>query len=624
MNTFSSKAHKARNVYLHPFRPHYEKSVAVAWLAVSALLLLEMIPASMPRTLLLVLAVACACVAFPWLTAWRKLARMALRMAHAEVSVLPMQKTLAVYGGKSSRAFLGWGFDWTNEEAQVAREVAIADPSKIVQARESDAAGQAWIHGIGREEVPIYLPVADEHTLIVAMTRSGKTVLYRELIAQAIERGEAVFVIDPKGDEGMRKACEQACAAMKKPLLVFHPGFPATSVRMDPLKNYNDPSELASRISALLGRSAKDKAFTDFAFMQLVNVVNGMLLAGRRPTLVAIKRYLDGGLETLLAQAIRAYCNRELTPGWEASLQPYKRAVAARRKRRPEEERGETLDLTPVEEAQALTAYYRDNVREARGSPEIEGLMATVEHPAEHRSKMLTSLMPILTKLTSGPLARLLSTDETDSDDTRLITDSARIIEQQQVVYIGLNSLGNEDVANAIGEILLADLAAVCGDRYNYAESKRVVSIFVDEAVEILNAELIKLLNKGGGAGFRLTLATQTVSDIEARLGNAAMAEKILGNVNNFLFGRVTAPQSQEYFTARLPVVPITTMSFSRSVSSPTEDPLQFNSSQGESLQVRMEPPIAPTLLGCLPKLHFFALIGSRFVKLRIPVLVPD
>ncbi|AGG89121.1 conjugative transfer system coupling protein TraD [Rhodanobacter denitrificans] len=612
-----------RQTYLNPFRPHFERAAGLAWMVAAALMVAEMfLPHASPRVLF-VLAGVCAACAAPWISKWLGLMLIRDRMNTRDVTIMPISEARKEFDPGGERIWIGWGFPWTSEESQLAREVAISDPSKLTPADSPEAPGQSWMHGIGATEEKIYLPVVDEHTLIIAMTRWGKTVLYRSLITQAIARKEAVFVIDPKGDKGLQAACEQACRDMGKKLLVFHPGFPATSVRLDPLKNFTDSSEVASRISGLLGHGSRDNTFTAFAHMQLVNVVNGMLLAGKRPTLVAIKRYMDGHLESLLIDAIKAYCDRVLAPGWERHLEGYRRSVLGRRKRRPDESDGPML-LTPEEDAAAYTAFYREQVLESKGSPEIEGLIATVEHPAEHRSKMLTSLMPVLTKLTSGAMAKLMSTDATDPGDARLITDTARIVEQRQAIYIGLNALGNEDVANAIGEILMADIAAVCGTRYNYAKDKKVVSVLVDEAPEILNNNLIKLLNKGGGAGFRLTLATQTVSDIVARLGDKATAEKVLGNIANLIFGRVTAAESQEYFCSRLPRVPIKSLGLSRSVTSPTSDPLDFSASQGETLRVEMEPPIEPPTLGCLPQLHFFALLGSRFVKGRIPVIVAD
>ena len=610
--------------YLHPFRHHYERWPALAWFGAGMLMVAQMLSSDAPRLVLGLCALACFALSVPWMKRWFRLMETLERMQERNVQAIPYSNFDNSVHADKSKIFAGWGFDWSQHEAQMAHEVILADPKNIEQAYDVEAPGQSWIHGINTVESPIYLPVADEHTLIVAMTRWGKTVLFRLLIAQAVRRGEAVIVLDPKGDKGMRAATMQACHEAGQELLEFNMASPATSVRVDPMRTFDDASELASRVAALLGRSTKDKAFTDFSFMVLNNVCNGLLLCQRRPTLVSIKRVLDGGLEQLLSQAIIAYCNRELAPGWDASLDGYRRSIQARRRKSAGSSENEALILTPDEEAKALTAFYREKVSHVRGSSELDGLIATVEHDSEHRSKMLTSLMPVLTKLTSGPLARLLSADETDPGDTRKATDLARVVEQQRVLYVGLNALANEDVANAIGEILMADLAAVCGSRYNYANTRKVVSIFIDEAPELLIAELIKLLNKGGGGAFRLTLACQVIKDIEARLGSAAMAEKVIGNIANFIFGRVTAEESQSFFTERLMKVPIKSLEHSRTVSTQTMEPMEFTSSQGERLSVSMEPPIDPAMLGCLPKLQYFGLIGSRLVKARIPVLVAD
>lgn len=613
-----------RQRYVNPFRPHFERWAAVSWSCTAAIMVLLMFGTGAPRLLLLGLAILTAGAAYPWVKQWLRLLEVRDRMNEAPVTVMPISEAQPLFDKEGRKTFIGWGFSWGVDESQLAREVALTDPGKLAPAEDIEAPGQPWLHSVGAVEKPIFLPVVDEHSLIVAMTRWGKTVLFRLMICQAVRRGEAVFLLDPKGDPGLKAAAQQACRDAGVELLEFNPAFPKTSIRLDPMRNYDDASELASRVAAQLGRSARDQNFTGFSFMLLTNVINGMLLANERPTLAGIKRYLDGGLERLLVRAVTAHCDRIFEPGWQKSLDAFRRGVVARR-RNKQPDGDATLMLTAEEEAAAITAYYQENVGNTpHSSPEIEGLIATVAHPADHRSKMTAGLMPVLTKLTSGPLARLLSTDITDPGDDRMITDTKRIIEQRRCVYIGLNSLGNEDVANAIGEILLADLAAVCGSLYNYGKDKKVVSIFVDEAPEILNAPLIKLLNKGGGAGFRLTLATQTVSDIVARLGDQATAEKVLGNIANLIFGRVTSSDSQEYFCNRLPRVPIKMMDFTRGISSPTDDPLSFSTSQGETLKTTMEPPIEPPTLGALPKLHFFALIGSRFVKGRIPVVVPD
>lgn len=52
------------------------------------------------------------------------------------------------------------------------------------------------------------------HSLIVGTTGSGKTRMFDILISQAILRGEAVIIIDPKGDKEMRDNARRACEAM--------------------------------------------------------------------------------------------------------------------------------------------------------------------------------------------------------------------------------------------------------------------------------------------------------------------------------------------------------------------------------------------------------------------------
>jgi hypothetical protein len=100
----------------------------------------------------------------------------------------------------------------------------------------------------------------------------------------------------------------------------------------------------------------------------------------------------------------------------------------------------------------------------------------------------------------------------------------------------GQMAMSNSDsmVGSAIGSILVADLAAVAGDRYNYGVNLTPVNVFIDEAAEVVNDPFIQLLNKGRGADLRLTVATQTFADFAARTGSEAKARQVLGNINTW------------------------------------------------------------------------------------------
>ncbi|MCV5153346.1 DUF853 family protein, partial [Escherichia coli] len=90
--------------------------------------------------------------------------------------------------------------------------------------------GQPWIHGVEPKEEKLMQPLkhTEGHSLIVGTTGSGKTRMFDILISQAILRGEAVIIIDPKGDKEMRDNARRACEAMGQPerFVSFHPAFP--------------------------------------------------------------------------------------------------------------------------------------------------------------------------------------------------------------------------------------------------------------------------------------------------------------------------------------------------------------------------------------------------------------
>jgi conjugal transfer pilus assembly protein TraD len=136
---------------------------------------------------------------------------------------------------------------------------------------------------------------------------------------------------------------------------------------------------------------------------------------------------------------------------------------------------------------------------------------------------------------------------------------------------------------------------------------------------------LIDLLNKGREAHFNLTMAVQTLGDIESRLGSRAKTEMVLGNMSYMIFGRCTAPDSREFFVSRAPQVILEGVRYSNSVSTPHREPLSFATSDGESLESVKQPVIEPDIIGSLPDFEWFATLGGdRFVKGRSPVLVLD
>lgn len=224
--------------------------------------------------------------------------------------------------------------------------------------------------------------------------------------------------------------------------------------------------------------------------------------------------------------------------------------------------------------------------------------------------------------LTSSELGPLLSPIANDVDDSLLITDSGRIINNAQVAYIGLDSLTDAMVGSAIGSLLLSDLTAVAYDRYNYGVENRPVNIFIDEAAEVVNDPFIQLLNKGRGAKMRCVIATQTFADFAARTGSEAKARQVLGNINNLIALRVMDAETQQYITDNLPKTRLQYIMQTQGMSSNSDSPALFTYNHGERLMEEEGDMFPPQLLGQLPNLEYIAkLSGGRVIKGRIPIL---
>jgi len=361
----------------------------------------------------------------------------------------------------------------------------------------------------------------------------------------------------------------------------FHPAFPEHSARLDPLRNFNRSSEVASRIATVIpGESASDP-FKAFGQKSLDNIVQGLFALEQRPTLMKLRRSLEGGPGVLVANALERYGDQVLEPGWR--------------------NRAGLKGKDTESRAAALVRFYRESLQASHPNLDLEGLISMFEHDRAHFGKMVASLLPIMNMLTSGTLGPLLSPDPSDVDDKRPITDSARIIHNAQVAYLGLDSLSDGLVGNAIGSILLADLASVAGDRYNYGVDNRPVNIFIDEAAEVINDPCIQLLNKGRGAKFRLFIATQTFADFSARTGSEAKARQILGNVNNLIALRVMDAENPGLYHRQPAENPAEIHHAHPGRLTHSANPAVFSGNIGERLMEEEGDLFAPQLLGQLP-----------------------
>lgn len=449
---------------------------------------------------------------------------------------------------------------------------------------------------------------------------------FLELIASmAIKLGYVVISIDPKGDVDYDKTLKAACkmAGREADYVKFHLAFPGDSVRIDPLKNYTNPSDLASRIAALMPGGDKSSSFRDFAWGVLNAITLGMLATGEKPTLVGIRSYVDNGVAELLMRVTLQFFDDELPANWEIDVAAYARTLKqAKGKKGPED--GEVL----VRQSLHLLLDYYVEVIVARGLRDeaIESLATIYKHDSAHYGKMIANLVPILGMLTTGELGQLLSPNARDINDARPMTDLASLIRAGAVVSIGLDSLANKTISSAVGSMLLSDLTSVAAAFYNYGYTGKKIFLIVDEAAEVVNDPYIQMLNKSAGAGFINVSAIQTIPDLAARFESMDKARQMLGNFNNLVSMRIKDRVTQDFVTETFGETYVYTKQVIHGTSSSTEKTItHFTGSVQERVTEALEDVLPTDILGQLPNWQYIAAVsGGRLIKGRLPIVTHE
>lgn len=594
-----------------PWRPNFEATMSASWAgaALFTLIAAKYMPVPLPVKFSAIAMTVCTGMAlYRGIWAWRRYVNLTrLDNYGKEFISIPELINKTKVAAKKNSVWLGKGFDWTDVESQKMHALigqGVAQTiGKITNERHLD--GAYWIHGLDKE-TDRFMDIANlvGHTLLVGTTRVGKTRMMELLIGQAIIRNETVIIIDPKGDHALAENAKRICVAMGQPerFVYFHPAHPEKSTPIDPMRNWNRRTELASRVAALIPSETGADPFAAFGWKVLNDIVNGLVATGVSPNLVHMKRYIEGGADNLLLNTLRRHFI-DTVPEWETRSSSFVK-----------KHRDRILE--------AYIDFYKQVAIHEAQSSDLDGLISTFEHNRDHFQKMVASLIPILSMLTSEPLAALLS-PEFKIGDQKHATDMAKIINNNQVLYLGLDSLADGTVGSAIGSIMLADLTAVAGDRYNYGiSSNKPVNLFIDEAAEVINQPTIQLMNKGGGALFRVTIAAQTFADFPARLGDENKARQVLANINNQIVLRVIDAETQQYIADSMPKIKAQSLSirYGHGVDAKIQD--EYQSSYQESMMAEEVELFPAAMLGNLPPLHFLArMSGGRIIKGRLPIL---
>ncbi len=490
--------------------------------------------------------------------------------------------------------------------------------------------GSPLLHGVEPNEQEASLPLGERvgHTLVLGTTRVGKTRLAEVYITQDIHRPsqEVVIVFDPKGDADLLKRMyvEARRAGREHEFYVFHLGWPEISARYNAIGRFGRISEVATRIAGQLSGEGNSAAFREFAWRFVNIIARALIELGRRPDYLQIQRHVVN-IDALFIEYAQHFFARHDPQAWETIVDLEARL---NEKNVPRHMIGREKRVVAIE--QYLTAKRLFD-------PVMDGLRSAVRYDRTYFDKIVASLLPLLEKLTSGKTAQLLAPNYADLDDPRPIFDWLQVIRKRGIVYVGLDALSDAEVAAAVGNSMFADLVSVAGHIYKHgidhglpsssrAADKVPINLHADEFNELMGDEFIPLINKGGGAGIQVTAYTQTLSDIEARIGSRAKAGQVIGNFNTLQMLRVRETATAELLTNQLPKVNVQTRTLV-SGATDTADPdarTDFTSSSQDRVTTTAVPLIEPAHIIALPKGQMFSLQeGGQLWKVRMPLPKP-
>jgi conjugative coupling factor TraD (TOL family) len=488
-----------------------------------------------------------------------------------------------------------------------------------------DVGGDAVLHGVEPNEEPVYTGLSNRvgHFLVLGTTRVGKTRLAEVIITQDIRRGDVVIVFDPKGDPALlrRMYAEAKRVGRDDAFYVFHLGYPDISARYNPVGEFARITEVATRTADPLPAEGNSAAFKEFVW-RFVNVLGKAMFAiGERPDFQRIYEYAVD-TEKLAIRYLEYWLDHS-RPQWRDEFDDNEESLK-RDKGRQELAKKTGRGLRTI----AMIAYIREH--ELR-QPLADALISVLSNDRTYFEKLVSSLYPLLEKLTTGKMAALISPDYDDFADNRPLIVWADIINRGGIVYVGLDSLTDHEVAGAVGTAMFADLTSVAGQIYKYgadhgqaaSSPARKLALHADEFNELVGDTFVPMVNKAGGAGYQVTAYTQTWHDVEAKIGSAAKAQQIGGNFNSMIMLRVQNIETAELLTDMLPEVNIVTKLASSSVTD-TNDPAdfaEFGSKYEDRISTERVPMLTPADMVKLPKGQAFARIdGGQLWKIRIPL----
>lgn len=520
--------------------------------------------------------------------------------------------------------------------------------------------GSSIYHGVGVDKETDQMITHDERLgnfICFGQSRVGKTRVIEVLISQDIARGDSSCVcLDPKGDAELlaRMWVEAKRNNREDNFYIFALGFTDISARYNAIGTFSRITAVATRISNNMAASGDGAVFKDFAFRFMTIVAQALVYLGETPTFGSMKRYIED-LEPLYIRYAKKFLS-EHVPDYQSRV---KEILNPPPKKLKTKVKG--VDQYS-EQKMAIPAYFKGRSREMVAldtvlqeffyvNPHLqsevsESLRSALKNDISYYGKITASLIPLLTKLSTGSIKEIISPDTNNINDERPIISWKKIIQNNSIVWCGLDAMTDSTVASSVGAMFFSDLVNTAGDIYKHGidkglhnakrDAKNEIWLYCDEFQSLASPDIVPILNRAAGAGVRLQAFTQALSDIEEGFGDPATAGVVLGNFNSVMMLRVKGEDTAQFLVDQVTKCDLLGIDAATATNGNTDSLFgEAEDEESESgtgwfstrMQVKVmveahEPIISTSNIMGLPRGQAYAVLnGQRLVKLRFPLL---
>jgi conjugal transfer pilus assembly protein TraD len=273
-----------------------------------------------------------------------------------------------------------------------------------------DAAGLSI--GVDSGGAPVRLPVgrrSGSHALVVGATGSGKTVTTAWILGRTIDAGHGAVIVDPKGDDLLRREARAAALRAGRPFIEWTPTGPTI---YNPY-GHGSANEIVDK--ALAAESFSEPHYLRQAQRYLGHAVRALLAAGETPSPARLVELMDPRALEVLARRLPDETRSRLIWRYLDDLDPRQRAGLSGTRDRlaimAESELGRWLDpaaayggapVLDLLEAIRWRAvvYFR---LDADRMPLLSRMLAAA---------IVQDLLTVAAELQSGPIPTIVAIDE--------------------------------------------------------------------------------------------------------------------------------------------------------------------------------------------------------------------